>query len=316
MRYNLYIFLIFVIVLTSPSIVSSAAIVNNSSNAAGSDMVSGGIDNWLSGSADSIMGIADNVNANQPKRSSGEMALFEMITVDYDPFQNPGVIKTLQNTSILFLFLFVIFVFGGMAYVMIHQKYPQTGEALDYALNMEKGFDYKEYFKTLGSVIIFMVFGFLAVYVVLLISQVLSKMMAITALDAVVSSPSSPIIYIFMAIAYLILSIFIAIRLLVISVITALLFILFALWAFHIMRDVITMVFIYFATMIFMQPILISIASIGVMTIEWIIGSRIWMNEVYLLYIGLVVLLVIVALVLTLGPVTVQKLFRWGVRAI
>ncbi len=82
------------------------------------------------------------------------------------------------------------------------------------------------------------------------------------------------------------------------------------------MRDVITMVFIYFATMIFMQPILISIATIGIMTIEWLVGSRMWPQASYILYLGLVVLLVVVALVLTLGPVTVQKLFRWGVRAI
>ncbi len=133
---------------------SSTDAVDNSSNE-GADMVSQGIEGTMVHAADSMVGIADDVNANQPKRASGEMALFGMITVNYDPFQNPGVVQTLQNTSIIFLFLFVIFVFGGMAYVMIHQKYPQTGETLDYALNMEKGFDYKEYVKTLGSVIIF-----------------------------------------------------------------------------------------------------------------------------------------------------------------
>ncbi len=315
MKYNLYIFMIFVAILTSPSIVSSAVPTNNSSSA-GAGMVSDGINTWISGSSDSMIGVDDNVNSNQPKRSDGEMALFSMVTVNYDPFQNPGVIQTLQSTAIIFLFLFVIFVFGGLAYVIIHSKYPQTGEALDYAFNMEKGFDYKEYIKTSGSVIIFIIFGSLVVYVILLISKVLGEMMTITALDSVVYSPQSPTIYFVMAIAYMTLSIFIAIRLIVISVITALLWIICALWAYHMMRDVITMVFIYFVGMIFMQPILISVATIGIMTIEWLVGNLIWIQPVYILYLGLVILLIIVALVLTLGPVTVQKLFRWGVRAI
>lgn len=240
--------------------------------------------------------------------------MFKLLTIDYNPLNDPSTITTIQSTSIIFFFIFIIFVCSGLAYIMIHQKFPRYGESLDYALNHDQGFDYKEYLRSLGTVISFLVFGMTGVWVLFVISSVLSQMMSITALDATVASPHSPIIYFFMGLAYLCLSIFISIRILVISIITKVILVLFALWAFDIIRDVITSVFIYFALMIFMQPILITIAALGILTIEWLLAVSIWSGAAFILYLGLFILLVVAALVLTLGPLTVMKLIRFGAK--
>jgi hypothetical protein len=277
---------------------------------AGANMIKSGIDAWLTGSADSMIGYAHNVSG-KPDRGAVEMTLFSMITFNYDPFKNPAVINVLQYTSLLFIIMFIMFVLGGMGYVMIHSKFQEYGEALDFALHMDNGFNYKDYIKTIGGVVLFLVFGFSFVWTVMLISHVFSEMMAITALDATVISPSAPLIYFFMGIAYLILSIFMAIRVLVISIVTSLLFILFALWSFHIIRDIIIDIFIFFVMMIFLQPILISIAAIGIMTIDYLRPLSLWNAE--FLYFGLLILLLVTALVFTVGFGTVRKLIKIGV---
>lgn len=66
-----------------------------------------------------------------------------------------------------------------------------------------------------------------------------------------------------------------------------------------------------------MQPILISIASIGIMTIEWM-GSTVgdFMPAVNLLYFGLIIMLVVVACMLIIGPAIFGKLIKIGSRAL
>jgi hypothetical protein len=84
-------------------------------------MVNNGINAWLVSTAESIISFAEgetNATATATAtRSPGQMVLFRMIAYSYDPFENPGVIKTIQSTGIIFLFLFVIFVFSGLAFM-------------------------------------------------------------------------------------------------------------------------------------------------------------------------------------------------------
>ena len=280
---------------------------------AGEDMVSGGLNAFLTSQANYIISVADGA-CNQTSQP-GTMAAFQTLSLNYDPFMNPGIIAVIRSTSVLFLFLFALFVFGGLSYVIIHSRYPTAGQAIDYTLFDDKPFDVMEYVKSLGTVIVFILFGFTAVWTILLISRVISEMMTASALNAMVMTPNSGVILFFMAIAYLILSIFIAIRVLVVSIITSLLLVLFILWAFHIIRDVINVIFIYFLTMIFLQPILISIAAIGIMSIEWVIGfGNTGVSASYIYYFGLIIILVLTAITFTLGPVTVGKLIRIGRR--
>jgi hypothetical protein len=77
------------------------------------------------------------------------------------------------------------------------------------------------------------------------------------------------------------------------------------------------MVFVYLGILIFMQPILISIASIGIMTIEWM-GSTVgdFMPAINLLYFGLIIMLVVVACMLIVGPAIFGKLIKFGSRAL
>jgi hypothetical protein len=239
-----------------------------------------------------------------------------MVTYDYNPLENPGVISTIQSTAIIFLFLFVIFVFAGLAYIVIHSRFLGIGQAIDYTIFQDKGFDYMEYLKTLGTVIVFIVFGFTAVWTMMLLSKTISEMMTAATLDALVTTSKTGIVYLMMAIAYLLLSVFMAIRILGISIITSLLLVLFALWQFHPIRDLVNMVFVYFGILIFMQPILISIAAIGIMSIEWIGSTTVGYFSVALLYFGLIIMLVVVAFMLITGPALFGKLIKIGSRAL
>lgn len=281
---------------------------------AGADMVNLGINAWLTSTADTIINFADG--ATNSTRSPGQMALFHMVTYDYNPFDNPGIISTIQSTAIIFLFLFVIFVFAGLAYIVIHSRFPGMAQAVDYTIFQDKGFDYMEYLKTLGTVISFIVFGFTAVWTMMLISKTISEMMTAAALDTLVTSSQSGIVYLVMAIAYLLLSIFMAIRILGISIITSLLLVLFAAWQFHTIRNLVSMVFVYFGILIFMQPILIAIASIGIMSIEWIGNTTAGYFSVFFLYFGLIIMLVVVAFMLIIGPALFGKLIKIGSRAL
>lgn len=199
---------------------------------AGEDMVNNGINAWLVSTAESIITFAEGKTNTTTTRSPGQMVLFRMIAYSYDPFENPCVIKTIQSTGIIFLFLFVIFVFSGLAYVIIHSRFPGLGQAIDYTIFQDKGFDYMEYLKTLGTVIFFIIFGFTAVWTMMLLSKTISEMMTAAALDALVMSSKSGAVFLMMALSYLLLSVFMAIRIIGISIITSLLLVLFAAWHF------------------------------------------------------------------------------------
>jgi hypothetical protein len=205
-------------------------------------------------------------------------------------------------------------VFAGLAYIVIHSSFPGMGQAIDYTIFQDKGFDYMEYLKTLGTVIFFIIFGFTGVWTMFLISRTVSEMMTLTVLDSLVSSSSSGLVYLMMAFAYLLLSVFMAIRILGISIITSLLLVLFALWQFHTIRGVINMVFVYLGILVFMQPILISMAAIGVMTVEWI--RTIGVFPVHVLYVGLIIMLVACSFILIVGPAFFGKLIKIGSRAL
>lgn len=308
MRALLFLFLSILLIIHPVSAVLPSV---DDATKAGADMVQMGIDAWLKGESDRMMAYADN-NTNVSNHPE-QMAFFKMITYSYNPLENPAVIEVTKSTSIIFLFLFVIFVFAGMGYVMIHKHNPDAGQAIDFAFFNDKGFDVYEYVKTLGIVLLFVVFGYLVIGVLFLISEIFCELMTVTVLDSLISAPNSGVVYFFMALAYLLLSVFMAIRSLLLSIFTAMFLILIISWAFHVMRPVIMTVFIYYVTLIFMQPILISIASIGVMVIEYInsISFGIGTNQ---LYVGLVLILIATALILILTPATVGKLIKLGIK--
>jgi hypothetical protein len=287
----------------------------NATAKAGADMVKNGIDAWFTASADDMINYGDNVtDTDSSSRSPLEMTLFEMVSQDYNPFANPAVMNTISMTSLISLVIFVIFLMAGLVYVVIHQYSPHIGEAIDFAMNMKQGFNYKEYFKSIGGYILFLIFGYLGVAVFILFAHAISQMLTISALDATVSSPENGIIYFFMAAAYLGLALFMGMRILIISIITACLMVIFAAWTFNIMRETIISLLIYFAGLIMLQPILIAEAAIGIITIKWLTASDFLGYEKTTMFPALIIIMILTAIVFVLSPILFRKVLSMGTK--
>ncbi len=107
---------------------------------------------------------------------------------------------------------------------------------------------------------------FFALKMILDFSYILTALMSSAVLQAVPPTADNIIVYLFMAVIYLLLSVLIGIRDILIIVFAAGgMVILTALYLIPSLQHTVKTIFVYFLGIIFMQPILVFVAGIGVM---------------------------------------------------
>jgi hypothetical protein len=299
--------LLFFCILVSPATAIIDEAVNKSIDA-GSSMIKKGIDSWEIGLGDDMYkaGSAFQNNTSSTNSSVSNL-IFMMVTFPYDPFQDSWVLSTRNMTAFIFLFLALLYIFTGGAYVLLHTFFPSHAINLDWLGGFSyQSFSFREYLKTLIYGVLILVGAYTIVYLILVLNQVLTSMITLTVLDSIAPTTDNAFLYLMMGFIYFMLSVFMAWRLLVIGLMTAFALVVGGLYLFQPLRGIMTQVFYYFCIMVFMQFILVSIASGGVMIIQNLPLAK----NTYVFYYALGLLLFFVSLLLILGPVTIMRLTK------
>ncbi len=302
-----FILLLLILFLANPVVASDPVDI-------GSWMIKKGMDMWVRSIGDSMIELGNG--GNQSVNSTETPGLiFRMITFTIDPFSLNWV-KDWWGTMVIF-YTFVVFliILGGAAWVLIHSMFPDTAQRIDWMT--DSNFSNFHFNKWLGNIVksLFFPYGtYFGIYVILQLNYVISGLITAQTLEAVPPTTDNIVAYIMMALTYLGLSIIMGIRNIMIVLFAAGGLGLAALYLIPQLEDLIVNIFYYFLIIVFMQPLLIFIAAVGVTFIKNLpLGIADFMPQ---LYVALMILILAVAVVLILGPITVMRLIGLAKRVV
>jgi hypothetical protein len=219
--------------------------------------------------------------------------IFRMLSFTIDPFKLDFV-KTWWGTSLIFFVtVAVVYICMGGALALLQNYNPSLMQRLTW---LESGtytdnFELKKWLSNVALALIFPFLTYFGLYIILQLCYVVTGLVSQTALNAIPPTAENIIVYLFMALTYLLLSIVMSIRNIVIVVFCAGGLMLAALYLIPSLP--------YFLLLVFLQPLLVFVAAVGVMFITSLPKELVFFQAS--LYFGLMVLLLIIGLVVTFG---------------
>lgn len=263
----------------------------------GAGMVSSGIDMFFDSTSKALGGNSSN---------------FQTISGWYNPFDNPVVRKTNTTLSIFAFTIFVAYVILAMCYLVIQTKKPEVARALEFSFNQGKSFNLQKFvtncFSTLG------LFVFVVVIIIFLLglAQAASNMMDTSALTTILNSSQSGFVKFIYSIFKWVIDILLALRNLILTMICAFVIVLIFLWKFPIATKPVEIIGIYLLLIIFMQPVMVGSAAIGIETIDYMhdSGGITAIPEAQLtMSIALLILEIAIAAMFIVGPFYFHDIF-------
>jgi len=282
----------------------------------GSNMVTNGIANVFTKTADSIFTMGFNA-------TSQEMNLHEdygftvniiylMATIVYNPLDNPFVKNTMVYTSIIGLFLIIFYIFLGAAHVSLNSFTSERHMRFSQVLSSRYHLPINEYGVTILETFLMMIFGYFIIYISIEMEAVFTKLLMFPVLDRIAPTGSNVVMYFMMSICYLLIALAIGYRLLIISLFCAGFLIFVGMYAFGVTRDTAIAIFWYFEKMLFMRTIIVGITVLGIYIItslkgalnpdsNVLLGIGISIQLEPLMYLSLILILVITTIKLIFG---------------
>lgn len=269
----------------------------------GSGMVASGIDMFFDATSTAIGGNSSN---------------FQTLSGWYNPFETPIVIKTIESTSIFALTIFMIYVFLAICYLVTQSRSPETARTIEFVLNSEKSFNLGKFVKNCCSIMGLFVFVILIITFMLNLAQAASNMMDISSLTAIQNSSQSGVVKFIYSIFWLIISILLAIRDVILTLICSFIVILIFLWKFPCATKPVEIIFLYLVLLIFMQPVMIGTAAIGIGTITALTsdetpagaaGAAVGTAGALIVSLAVLVLLIVIAALFIIGPFYFHEIF-------
>jgi hypothetical protein len=295
--------LIFILILLFIPFTGSAS--ENQSESIGSQMVGEGLKIFSYSIGDSMISLGTGNTTVDRAETPG--LIFKMITYTVDPYTFPWVKKWWNTMLIFYVFVFTVACIGGAALVLLQRMSPDTISRIAWLLDEDTGSFYLQ--NWLGKMVLgllFPVVTLFGVYVILLINYAVSGLITANALNAVPPTIDNIIAYLFMALAYLILTIVFALRNIVIVLFAAGSLGIAALYLIPQLQDFVKSVFVYFIVVVFMQPALIFTAAVGTVFIQNLPPE---MNMfVSVSYVALIILLVVMGVVCIVGKSVVSRI--------
>jgi hypothetical protein len=264
-------------------------------------LVSQGFDEILRGLGNNVYGLAGaNNSADQ------NQFMTNMIVSNNDQFLNNKWILDMKDFN---AFWYGVFFLG---FILI-------GAALVWSSNNQNPFikssvmDSNDYIKTIITGLIVFLFAFYGMDYILKLEYLISQGIVLETFNILPPASENPIAYIIGAIIYLFLSVFFMVRYFIVGLTISFLLFLLGLSLFPFARNVINEVLAYAALMLFSRFILAAVIAGGMALIQ-ALPAGLSGNQMPYLVLGLVAC--IVALVLLLGPVTVLKIAKTGVKTL
>lgn len=273
----------------------------------GAWMIKKGIDLSIYSIGDSMVEMG---SGNSTVNHTGMPAMiFNAITFTIDPYQHPWVRDWWKTMLVFYVMITILAIAGGGAWALICKIAPDVAYRFAWLTGENPGmFQFKVWMSSVALALIFPYLTLFGVYFILQLNYVVTALMTNTALTAVPPVLDNIIAYICMAIAFLLLTIIMAIRNIIIVMMAAGSLLLAALYLIPHLRGFVTSAFMYFLVIVFMQPLLVFTAAIGVAFVTNLPGQLILFESV--IYIGLIILLVVMGVVCLLGISLVKSVIR------
>ncbi len=307
LKYKYIMGCIFLLVFLFVCPVGSAAL--NQSESIGAQMVGAGLEIFTNKIGDSMISLGTgNETVNRAETPS---LIFRMITYTVDPYTFPWVKKWWNEMLVFYVFIFTVACIGGAALVLIQKMSPDTLSRIAWLLDDKAAsFYYQNWLDKIVLGLLFPVITLFGVYVILQINYAVSGLITANALNAVPPTIDNMIAYLFMALAYLLLTIVFALRNIIIVLFAAGSLGIAALYLIPQLQDFVKSVFVYFIIVVFMQPALIFTAAVGTVFIQNLPPE---MNMfVSVSYMALIILLVVMGIVCIVGKSIVNRIVGVG----
>lgn len=282
----------------------------------GSNMVTKGIANVFTKTADSIFTMGFNATSQEMNLHENYgytvNIIYLMATIVYNPLDNPFVKSTMVETAVIGLFLIMFYIFLGAAHVSLNSFTSERHVRFSKILGDRYHLPINEYGVTILEAFLMMIFGYAIIYLSVELEGVFTKLLMFQVLDRISPTGQNVVMYFMMAICYLIMSLVIGYRLLVISLFCAGYLIFVGLYCFGVTRDTAIAAFWYFEKMLFMRTIIVGITVLGIgvtSSIQGVInpvsnpilGFAISIHIEPLMYLALIIILVITSIKLIFG---------------
>ncbi|MBN1134388.1 MAG: hypothetical protein JXA38_05670 [Methanosarcinaceae archaeon] len=259
--------------------------------------------------SDDIYNMTSTISPTVTSSDNGTTDLILSIaTFPYNPFRDQSVIDgALASLGIYSLLVFGFILIGG-TYVLLSNAEPTRrlfGQSIERKMSLSK---FGMYCMLL---ICLQAFVGLAMWIPLIVNYILYSLFVSSIIDSIAPTQDNVILYIGMALVYLIMADEFVWRMLVIGVSAKFVFIIFFLMIVPMTRKLGALIFGYYLLMVFMQLVIVALTIAGIGIIKTI---SIGLPEDVTHYLVLGIFLLVVALVMILGPVTIMKLVKFGGR--
>ncbi len=307
------ILLILLVIVISPTYAMSPTYADeNPVNDIGSQMVANGMKIFAYGIGDSMISLG---NGNQTvNREAVPSMIFNLLTFTIDPYKFSFVQEWQQVMVIFFVMLTLLMIMLGGASVLINRSSPEIAYRISWMLDSTAFFDINKWISTIFIAIIFLLLGTFGLYYLLKFEYVVSAIITENALLIAPPTIDNLMAYLLFAVVYLLLSVVMAIRAIIILLMAAGALGLFALYLIPHTRQFAVSAFIYFLVVLFIQPVLLFIAAVGLAFIQMLPPELI--NFKVMIITGLAVFMAVVSVVCILGKGLVKSIIYVGARAL
>jgi hypothetical protein len=278
---------------------ASFPFINNLTDAVSSRIVAGGMNMFFFGLADDALNLAGvYIDGTGAGRELVPQLAYKMIRMNDDPFSY-GWVKYWQNIFaviyVVGMIWFVVF-FGGLM-VLARKMGGQAHRTLNFLLaDTVADRDFENWFHRMFFGIVYGLFVTFGIWLILHLSQLLADIMGSVALNPLPFSGDNLLAYIILVLGYLFIAIFMWIRAVAIDMFVAGGLGVAVLYLIPKTEGIAKWIFWRMLVLIFMQPILIFEAAVGITVIQ---------NSLYagagIAYIGLIAILTWTAYKMTFG---------------
>lgn len=230
-----------------------------------SDAVSNGIRQAGVGLGDDMFNMSSAMN-NTNSTYQGQM-IVDIATFTYNPFNDPAVLNSLNESLMLYLLFLLSFILIGGSQVQISRMRP-TRELLGMKTRTNQSLG--GYLVSVFTLIILGPMIPLSMWIILMINYVICNMIMTNVLPSVLLTPDNVTLYIMMGFIYLLNSASFVWRALVIGMCVGYCLVIFILIMVRWTRDIGITLYLYFIVMVLMQPVILAITCIGVGIIQTI----------------------------------------------
>jgi hypothetical protein len=277
--------------------------------------VQAGINGWIYSIGDSMINLNGNGTIDAAARQETPGLIFRMLSFTIDPFTLNFVKDWWSTSLIFFVTVAILYICMGGALALLQTYNPSLMQRLAW---LESGtytdnFELKKWLSNVALSLLFPFITYFGLYIILQLCYIVTGLVAQSALNAIPPTAENIVVYLLMALTYLLLSIIMSIRNIVIVLFCAGGLMLAALYLIPSLQNLVKNIFMYFLLMVFMQPLLAFVAAVGVMFIKALPKELMIFHAS--LYFGLMVLLLLIGLVVTFGYGTISRMIGIAGRA-